>query len=177
MATTTATPSAVTELLGLLEPFGPFVEGFTLRFKAAPPRGLVPSIRVLQTGLRSRLVGRVWWGCGTTVRAARPCPLNPSKPIPRWVRLLAVEGDPRWDRIRASARRDMPHLFDDRPPGRSTLDPVPALTPDDLPPDWRDAYEERAAIREFDGGLPHEQAEHLALQDVLRQMADAKNSN
>ena len=33
--------------------------------------------------------------------------------------------------------------------------------------DLRDRYEERAAIMEFDGGLPRAEAEKLALQDVL----------
>jgi hypothetical protein len=46
--------------------------------------------------------------------------------------------------------------------------PDAGLTPDDLPPDWHELWEERAAIMEFDGGLPREQAEALA--DVLRSM-------
>lgn len=33
----------------------------------------------------------------------------------------------------------------------------------------RDAFEERASIREFDGRLPRELAEALALLDVIRQ--------
>ena len=33
--------------------------------------------------------------------------------------------------------------------------------------DLRDRYEERAAIMEFDGGLPRADAEKLAMQDVL----------
>ena len=33
--------------------------------------------------------------------------------------------------------------------------------------DLRERYEERAAIMEFDGGLPRAEAEKLALQDVL----------
>jgi len=35
----------------------------------------------------------------------------------------------------------------------------------------RDRYEERAAIMEFDGGLPRAEAEKLALQDVLGNMS------
>jgi hypothetical protein len=42
-----------------------------------------------------------------------------------------------------------------------------ATTPDDLPPDWRAAWEERAVIMECDGKLPRPQAESLALIDVL----------
>ena len=37
----------------------------------------------------------------------------------------------------------------------------------DLSADMREHYEERAAIIEFDGGLPRADAEKLALQDVL----------
>ncbi len=48
--------------------------------------------------------------------------------------------------------------------------PAPDLTPDDLPPEWREVYEERAAIREYDGGAPRELAEHFALLDVIELM-------
>src|SRR5262249_7249465 len=46
------------------------------------------------------------------------------------------------------------------------------LTPDDLLSDWHELWEERAAIMEFDGSLPRERAEALAL-DVLRSMERA----
>jgi hypothetical protein len=62
---------------------------------------------------------------------------------------------------------DLDRIFDnDRPrmPG------APNLTPEALPAEWRDVYEERAAIREYDGGLPRELAEHYALLDVLEMM-------
>jgi hypothetical protein len=55
-------------------------------------------------------------------------------------------------------------------------DPAAAITPADLPPDWQFAWEERAAIMEYDGGLPREQADVLALADVLRQMRAAGHS-
>jgi hypothetical protein len=48
--------------------------------------------------------------------------------------------------------------------------PAPDLTSDDLPADLREDYEERAAIREYDGGLPRELAEHYALLDALALM-------
>jgi hypothetical protein len=38
-----------------------------------------------------------------------------------------------------------------------------------LDEDLREAFEERASIREFDGGLNRELAEALALLDVIRQ--------
>ena len=48
----------------------------------------------------------------------------------------------------------------------------PAVIPEDLPPDWHLAWDERAAVMEFDGGLPRERAEALALTDILKQMAN-----
>jgi hypothetical protein len=39
--------------------------------------------------------------------------------------------------------------------------------PDDLPGDWRVEFEERAAIKEYDGGLPREQAAAEALAEVV----------
>jgi hypothetical protein len=38
----------------------------------------------------------------------------------------------------------------------------------DLTPDQRELWEERAAIREYDGGYPRAEAERLALADVLQ---------
>jgi hypothetical protein len=43
-------------------------------------------------------------------------------------------------------------------------------TPRDLPEDWHQIWDERAAIMEFDGGLGRAQAEALALTDVLQSM-------
>ena len=40
------------------------------------------------------------------------------------------------------------------------------------PPSWREAFEERAALMEFHGGLPTERAEQLA-QELLRAAFDA----
>lgn len=37
-----------------------------------------------------------------------------------------------------------------------------------LPGDRREDFEERAAIREFDGGLPRERAEREAIAEVVR---------
>jgi len=42
----------------------------------------------------------------------------------------------------------------------------------DLDQAQREAYEERAAIMEFDGGLSREDAEYLAMQDVVGKKAD-----
>lgn len=40
------------------------------------------------------------------------------------------------------------------------------LDPESLPEEWRDVWEERAAIMEYDGGLTREEAETLALGEV-----------
>src|SRR5262245_37646664 len=53
--------------------------------------------------------------------------------------------------------------------------PAAAIGPDDLPADWREKGEERAAIREYDGGWLKQQGEDLALQDVLQQMQQARD--
>ena len=50
---------------------------------------------------------------------------------------------------------------------QATADPIDV---DDLPGDWRVWFEERAAIKEYHGGLPRERAEAEALAEVLRQM-------
>ena len=41
---------------------------------------------------------------------------------------------------------------------------------EDLPGDWRVWFEERAAIMEYDGGLPRERAEAEALAETVRLM-------
>jgi hypothetical protein len=51
--------------------------------------------------------------------------------------------------------------------------PVPCMTPDDLSPDWHFCWDERAAIMEYDGKMPRERAEALALLDVLDRMRQA----
>src|SRR5262249_52861929 len=53
------------------------------------------------------------------------------------------------------------------------LPAIPDIGPDDLPPDWRHVWEERAAIMEYDGGLPKEHAEAAALTDTLERMRAA----
>jgi len=47
------------------------------------------------------------------------------------------------------------------------------LMPNDLPPDWREWYEERAAIREYDGREPRAEAERNAFDEVLEAMKRA----
>ena len=41
---------------------------------------------------------------------------------------------------------------------------------EELPEQWRDWYEERAAIREFDGGQPREVAETAASREIMRRI-------
>src|SRR5262245_4058925 len=52
---------------------------------------------------------------------------------------------------------------------------VQSLTPGDLPGDWRVFWEERAAVREYDGHLTREIAEILALADTAGCMRQTGN--
>lgn len=45
-----------------------------------------------------------------------------------------------------------------------------AVRPNNLPVEWWQLWDERAAIMEYDGNLPRERAEALALDDILKQM-------
>src|SRR5262249_22300960 len=47
------------------------------------------------------------------------------------------------------------------------------LTPADLPGDWHILWDERAAMMEYDGEIPRERAEALALAEVLELMRTA----
>ena len=44
------------------------------------------------------------------------------------------------------------------------------ISVEDLPSDWRVWFEERAAVKEYDGGLPRERAEAEALLETVEQM-------
>ncbi len=46
--------------------------------------------------------------------------------------------------------------------------------PDDLPAEWRCEFEERAAVREYDGGQAREHAEAEALAEILARMRAAE---
>ncbi|MCH8852697.1 MAG: hypothetical protein IID41_08605 [Planctomycetes bacterium] len=50
---------------------------------------------------------------------------------------------------------------------------VEAVSPADLPFDWRLEWEERAAIREYDGGQAREHAEAEALTEIVARMRAA----
>lgn len=50
---------------------------------------------------------------------------------------------------------------------------VKAFGPDDLPADWRVEFEERAAVREYDGGQAREHAEAEAFTEILARMRAA----
>ena len=52
----------------------------------------------------------------------------------------------------------------------------PRETPNDLPEHWREFYEERAAIREYDGGQAREHAEAEALTETIAAMRAAAES-
>ena len=48
--------------------------------------------------------------------------------------------------------------------------PDSTLTATELPADWREWYEERAAVREYDGGQAREHAEAEALRETIDAM-------
>ena len=50
---------------------------------------------------------------------------------------------------------------------------MPDIQPDDLPETWRELYEERAAIREYDGEQSREHAEAEALREIVMMMRAA----
>jgi hypothetical protein len=122
MITTATRPTTVRQLLEALLPYQPALDGPDLVFLDDPPAGLVPAIRLLQTGLRAMLAARPWYGMDPHGRAAsrrgRDGGLNPSRPLPRSVAFLCVAGDPCWDRVPASARAELPHLFEPEPAAR-----------------------------------------------------------
>ena len=47
------------------------------------------------------------------------------------------------------------------------------IGPEHLPGDWRVEWEERAAVREYDGGQHRERAEAEALTEILARMGRA----
>jgi hypothetical protein len=57
-------------------------------------------------------------------------------------------------------------------PASTAPAPALSLTPH-LPPEWHLAWDERAAIMEYDGGLSRERAEAKALTDILSAMQRA----
>ena len=56
-----------------------------------------------------------------------------------------------------------------RSPGAVTT----VILPVDLRGEWHYLWDERAAIMEYDGGLPREKAEHLAMIEVVELMKAA----
>ncbi len=78
-----------------------------------------------------------------------------------WLQSLTAEAPP----ARASGYDpDLDALPTDDGPGAHEL------TPAELPGDWRVHFEERAAIREYDGGQAREHAEAEALRETLAAM-------
>jgi hypothetical protein len=111
MPATVTTPVTTAELLVRLKLFGPIVEDGELVFSIDPPCDLDSWLRILHTGVRSLLLGRRWFGCGSERATATPRHLDPAAPIPLGIILLCVEGEQSWDRIHPAARIDHPKLF------------------------------------------------------------------
>lgn len=125
----TLSPAA---LLTLLRPYDPTAEGAELVFDLDPPEDLWQMAVILQTGLRAVLTNRRWFGIDSDGHSCGPHPsrgdgplafgaLDTAKPIPQQVRLLTVEGEQGWDRIRPASYLDFRQLFTtDLPPRRTT---------------------------------------------------------
>ena len=60
----------------------------------------------------------------------------------------------------------------ERPPAIAIKAPE-SITPDDLTGDWRELYEERAAVREYHGGQAREHAEAEAIREIVTAMQAA----
>jgi len=78
---------------------------------------------------------------------------------------------------------NLDYIFDpDRPPGAAAPAPPDAagppnyITVDELPAEWHYLWDERAAIMEYDGNLPRERAEALALADIRAWMSDVNGT-
>ena len=76
-----------------------------------------------------------------------------------------------WERLRRH-KLDLLAALAPAPPA-----PEPELSPEDLPADWRELYEERAAIREYCGGQCREYAEAEALKEVVAMMRQQRVQN
>ena len=65
---------------------------------------------------------------------------------------------------------DLTAIFDvGDPPLAASLAP---FRPDDLPVDWWQVWDERAAIKEYHGGMHREHAEAEALAEVVQMMSE-----
>ena len=76
------------------------------------------------------------------------------------------------DRGTGGAGDDAPALFG----GRLTPTPRGYLAPADLPERWREHFEERAAIREYDGNQAREHAEAAAWGETLAAIRAAETT-
>ena len=129
-ATTTRTLSAV-QVFDLLRLYDPTVEGAELIFASDPPDDLWQMAAILHTGLRAVLMNRRWFGIDTDGHSCGPYPsrgngplafgaLDTAKPIPQQVRLVTVEGERGWDRVRPASYMNFPQLFTTNLPPKRT---------------------------------------------------------
>ena len=89
-------------------------DGIVLDVGGRVPPHLAPLLKVLHTGVRAALTGRMWWGSGS--ERPRVEAISCNQRFPEWVGLVCVEGDEtgggKWDRLPADARIDYPELFE-----------------------------------------------------------------
>lgn len=94
--------------------------------------------------------------------------------------------NPRWTKC-LSCKSMLPVVTEpvqlDTPDEPIVATPLGKIAKSKLPPetlnagDWRSFFEERAAILEFDGGVPREQSERLAYESCVAGVANAMPSN
>jgi hypothetical protein len=97
------------------------------------------------------------WGNGhITLLLEKVCVLCPSFHAGRMGEMLDLD----------SILSDEPLVRRPKPPARTDLNPKP----EDLPSEWHFLWDERAAIMEYDGELPRERAEALALTEIVERM-------
>lgn len=80
------------------------------------------------------------------------------------------------DRLRIRGRRQAEHLALSLIANKVAVLAVLAdrtITVAEIPPDWRLEFEERAAIREYDGGQFREYAERAALVEIVERIRAA----
>lgn len=103
------------DLLEWLRPYHPAaIDGVGLSVDADTPAELWAMAELLQTGIRSLLVRRPWYGIdrhGRGVGPGRDGVLNPAAPLPDSTYAVCVAGDRCWDCVPPDARSEWPQLF------------------------------------------------------------------
>jgi len=148
--------------------------GFSLSVRAdkliaSPASGLSDAQRAYLRSHKGALVGLLEDAetLYAALQAAGPAGLALGEGTPAtWpVDRLMASGEVLYSDNRMVNRMDRRYLLEHAP---AVIDAGPDIRPANVLPMDRDAYEERAAIMEFDGGLPRDEAERKALALAIR---------